>query len=90
MRTYRQRSLEKVRLSRALERNREAREWQRAEAQSTARAMRGKVVELRCVESQSIGVVQSCEGYEMTRAGEVPFGHRFGTAKNRTGKAVMC
>lgn len=52
--------------------------------------MRGKVVELRCVESQSIGVVQSCEGYEMTRAGEVPFGHRFGTAKNRTGKAVMC
>ena len=48
------------------------------------------VVELRCVESQSIGMVQNCEGYEMTRAGEVPFGPRFGTAKNRTGEAVMC
>lgn len=52
--------------------------------------LRRKVVELRCVESQSIGMVQNCEGYEMTRAGEVPFGPRFGTAKNRTGEAVMC
>ena len=31
-------------------------------------------VELRCVESQSIGMAQKRKGYEMTRAGEAPFG----------------
>lgn len=58
------------------------------EASGNVVELRRKVVELRCVESQSIGMVQNCEGYEMPRAGEVPFG--FGTAKNRTGEAVMC